>query len=842
MTGGAVLTAAKGGAARRLVQTMVIFLVLTAAAAAGTLGLTLATNADAQFLGAFTSQHGAHLAVTIDVAKVTRAQLARTAHLPGVTRAAGPYPETAVFLTGGTASGTPAGHSHPSGVRTESPPGQSPSPSGQSPSPSGKSSHGSRPSGQPTPRGVPSLSSNPLEETPSTGLAVAGRASPSGPLDDITVRKGRWATRPGEIVIDPNQYGDAAIGGTVTVTSAPGKPKLTVVGLALSVTEDQEAWVVPSQLAALRAKGTPVQEQMLYTFTHAATTGQVSADLAELKAALPAGAVTNSVSWLGLESSNAQIAGLNTPFVVAFAIIGLVLAVLITANVVSAAVVAGYRRIGVLKSIGFTPAQVAATYLGQIGMPALAGAIAGTALGDWWVLPELNGGPFAAQPVPLWINITVPLGLLALAGLVALIPARRAGRLSAVAAMTAGQAPRTGHGYAAHRLAARLPLPRPVSIGLAAPFTRPARSAATVAAVTFGLTAVVLATGVDTSLAKINAAATQPRQTAFVGVGLPPGKRALTPRQQQAILAALRAQPGTLSYAAIASGHASVPGVGSQVRVTAYRGDATGFGWDITSGTWYTGPGQVVVNTARHGTAHLATGQAIRMTVGGATVTAKITGEVYAPGPLLGALLTSEQTFTSAHASLPVRQYEAMIRPGTSQRKYTAALSRALGQGFTVLVQGVGTSTGVGNYGLVDTSLIRLLTILVAALAGLGVLNSVLMLTRERVHDLGIFKALGMTPPQSITMVTCWIIAPAIAAAIIALPAGMALQNAVMHAIAGGLPGSVTATSIGSLVHVYTPGGLALLALAGLAIAITGALGPAAWAAASRTTTALRAE
>jgi len=40
----------------------------------------------------------------------------------------------------------------------------------------------------------------------------------------------------------------------------------------------------------------------------------------------------------------------------------------------------------------------------------------------------------------------------------------------------------------------------------------------------------------------------------------------------------------------------------------------------------------------------------------------------------------------------------------------------------------------------------------------------------------------------------------------------------------------------------YTPGELALLALAGLAIAIIGALGPAIWAAASRTTTTLRAE
>jgi putative ABC transport system permease protein len=40
----------------------------------------------------------------------------------------------------------------------------------------------------------------------------------------------------------------------------------------------------------------------------------------------------------------------------------------------------------------------------------------------------------------------------------------------------------------------------------------------------------------------------------------------------------------------------------------------------------------------------------------------------------------------------------------------------------------------------------------------------------------------------------------------------------------------------------YTPAELALLAISGLAIALAGALGPAAWAAASTTTTALRAE
>ena len=66
----------------------------------------------------------------------------------------------------------------------------------------------------------------------------------------------------------------------------------------------------------------------------------------------------------------------------------------------------------------------------------------------------------------------------------------------------------------------------------------------------------------------------------------------------------------------------------------------------------------------------------------------------------------------------------------------------------------------------------------------------------------------------------------------------MALQDTVIHAI--GVDQAIPTP--GGVVHVYTAGELTLLALAGLAIAIAGALGPAAWAATSRTTTALRAE
>ncbi len=47
--------------------------------------------------------------------------------------------------------------------------------------------------------------------------------------------------------------------------------------------------------------------------------------------------------------------------------------------------------------------------------------------------------------------------------------------------------------------------------------------------------------------------------------------------------------------------------------------------------------------------------------------------------------------------------------------------------------------------------------------------------------------------------------------------------------------GTALTLTPGSVVHVYTAGELALLVLAGLAIAIAGALGPATWAAASKT-------
>jgi putative ABC transport system permease protein len=511
---------------------------------------------------------------------------------------------------------------------------------------------------------------------------------------------------------------------------------------------------------------------------------------------------------------------------------------LIVVSLVSGAVVAGFRRIGVLKSIGFTPLQVGAAYVAQAGIPAAAGIVAGIVAGNLWVTPLLSGPAqllgVSAQHAPAWIDLAVPAGMALLVVLAASVPALRAGRLSAIQAIAAGQAPRTGHGYAAHRLAGKLALPRPVTIGLAAPFGRPARAAATLAAILFGAIAVIMAAGLNNSISKIYSY--YPAQgLGQVAAGVPKGSQrlALTGAQSQQIEAALRAQPGT---AHVVADYDNVPesvrvaGV-TALNLQAYGGDSSWLGWPVITGTWYTARDQVDANTEFLSETGLRVGDRLTIDVGRLQVVTRIVGQVYDPnGP---SLWTSRQTLGTV-AGLGVTDYRIGLRPGTSLQRYTAALSRRLGPSIGVHL----ASEGTGASAAATLALIRALTELIVLLAALGVLSSVLIATRERVHDLGIFKSLGMTPRQTLIMVICNVIPLAVAAALIAIPAAVYLHAVTVREI-GTLTGSGMAAGA---ISVYQPPELVLLALSGLAIAALGALLPASWAAAARTTTALRTE
>jgi putative ABC transport system permease protein len=784
---GSVRTAS-GGMRRHAVQVIAIGLVVLVSTASATLGLALLAAGHGPFQHAFGAQNGADVTVTMNTAQVSPAALAATRDLTGVTAAAGPFATSTV-----------------------------------------QSQWNGQPFGQ---------------------MTLAGRSTAGGPVDDVVLNAGHWPDGPGQVVLDGSAGGGGpALGSTIAVTGVPGHPVLTVVGFGNSITSTADGWVTPGEIGRLRTSGVPPSAEVLYRFTHAATDGDIRADVAEITAGLPPDTVTGAASWLAAENSADGNGAIMEPFVIAFALIGLAMAVLIVGNVVSGAVVAGYQRIGVLKSVGLTPAQVVLAYLSRVGWPALAGCAAGVVVGNVLAVPVLKGSAGAygvgSQQVPWWASVLAPAGMFALVLLAGFGPALRAGRLSAAQAIAAGRAPRTGHGYAAHRLVSRLRLPRPLGLGLAAPFARPARTAVTLAAIAFGATAVIFAVGLHASLARAAASqehtATIPVYVQQSGPGRGPGggngdgpPPVPTAAQDAAALAALRAQPGTLHAVAHYDNQVKVAGIADGVDAQAFDGNAAWTGFGIIAGHWYDAPGEVDVNTAFLTDSGLAVGDTATVNTGTTQVTVRIAGEVFHP--------SSEPVLYGAAGTLPgvatlanLQDYDVALRPGTEAGAYVQAVNRTLGPDNPWQAT---TQHGGGQFYTIASDLVGLLALMVAIAAGLGVLNTVLMITRDRVHDLGVFKALGMRPGQVLTMVGGWIAVPAVVAAAIAAPAAVALNSATVRAMAGtahtGIPASFT--------QVFPPSRLALLSLAAVVIAAAGALLPATWAARTRPATALRAE
>jgi putative ABC transport system permease protein len=803
MMSGAVGRAMRGGLTRRRVQTLVIGLVVLVSTASSVLALAIVVDSNAPFDHAFAAQHGADVVASMDSARVSNAQLAATKHLPGVTAAAGPFAQLTVtpsVSSSGACSGGPCFGPGPIGPMT-----------------------------------------------------LAGRASPGGPVDEVTLQSGHWASGPGQLVLDATGAGPQVgipVGTRLTITDAPGKPTLTVVGIANSITASADGWVTPAEITALSSAANPAGAQMLYRFTSFGTSADLRADMAAVDRALPTGAVTGTQSYLSAKLNETGNIAPFVPFLFAFGVIGMVMAVLIVANVVSGAVVAGYRRIGILKSIGFTPAQVLAAYTGQVSVPALAGCVAGAIVGNLIAAPVLSQTASAygvgSLGVPAWVDTAVPLVMLCLVGLAAVLPALRAARLSAVQAIATGRAPRTGRGYTAHRLLGRLRLPRPVTIGLAAPFAKPARTAVTLIAVLLGAATVTLAVGLATSLRLVVADLSQDQAQqvqvlipngpigdgrivrVYSGPGAPPQPSAA--QAQRAIQAALAAEPGTLHYVAEADEQVSVAGLSQQFTLTAFRGGSGWTGWAMIAGHWFTGPDQVEVPAQFLTLTGDSVGDTITIANGDRQVTARIVGEVFSGQPQL---IADWPTLATLYPGITPGQYDIGLRPGTNELAYLQGLNSRLGSGYLVVSNHRHSQVVDLMIGLIGT-----LTLLLAAVAGLGVLNTVVLYSRERVHDLGVFKAVGMTPRQTIAMVVCWVAGTGLIAGLIAVPVGTLLHRIV-------LPAMASAADVGvppSLLTVYGNWELAGLALAGLVIAVVGALAPAGWAAATSTSSALRAE
>lgn len=779
----AVLTAALRDLRHRRLQTAVVALVVLLSSLAGTVALDLLVESDAPFDQAFASTAGAHLTLHVDSTHVTAAQLRSTASLAPVAAAAGPW---RALPLGISATGV------------------------------GK---------------------------PGNFLEVVGRADSGGPVDQLQVIHGRWVHRPGEVVLSRREAEDSGlfVNDTLDTTGTQGVNSLRVVGIAATVNDNTDAWVTPGQAATLRMpvipgggiKGqqTPLPAWlMMYRLHDASTQSAITAASNQIAHRLPADSVVDSSNWLTVRSSADITTSVMIPFLLAFSLFALLVAAMIIGNVVSGAVIAGYRDIGVMRAIGFTPVQAVAVLALQILIPATAGAAAGVVTG------LLASQPFLGQtadafnlPAPSalvpWVIVVCIGTALAVVLLATLIPGLRAARLSAAEAITAGTTPTLRRGHVVARLLARVPLPRSVTLGAADSIARPVRSAMTVVAVALGVATVTFAAGLTASLGDVKAALVRSQQVQVVATRDGGGYLG-TPMSDPELTAVIQHQSGTQRVAASDQVQAHITGLSQPIPIYGYRGASSWIGYVLINGRWFNGPGEAVAPTALFTTANLHLGDMVRISDGGRETNVRLVGEIFDEQEDNLLLRTGWPTLLAIAPTSEPHTYEIAV--SGDARQYAEELFTATsGRPVDVEING---DRGLDTPFLLITTAVAGLALVLTLCALAGVFNTVVLNIHEMARDMAILKALGMTRTQVTAMVLTTVVVIALVGVGIGIPAGILLHHGILVTMGHIATGTAIPQQFFAVFPWQVLGGLTL---AGFAVAILGAWLPARWAARS---------
>jgi putative ABC transport system permease protein len=774
----AVLVKAFRDIRRRRLQVAVVFLTTLLAVGTGTIALTLIAQTNDPYQTAFEAQKGAHLVVAFD-GRVDPGALAGTPAAIGASAFAGPYRATDMQFQSG-------GHKYT--------------------------------------------------------VTTIARDNPGGDVGQLLITGGRWPSHGNEIALTRSfaDLNHVSIGDRLRVLSVPEEPILTVVGVVVDIDElradvggQQHAWVIESAFASLTIKGASFY-QMDYRFASDPTSAQLQAHLDTLRASLPPDSIMGSISYIFARTVFHISTEILTGVLVAFSVFALAATAAIVANLVTGIVISAYREIGIMKAIGFTPTQVIGVFVLQILVPTAAACLIGIP-GAMVLSQPLLASNSQALGLAYQPTYSPVLGLLALAGallivtVAAMIPAFRAGRLKPAIVIANASAPRGQSGRWLRRVASMARLPRPVVLGLGDSAARPVRALLTLLAVVLGVATVVVALGETRTFNEIYSYEGHIGKVDVVVAKSP----ALADADATQLI---DSQPETKRVVAQAFANITAHGIADPVNTLTFRGDSAALGFLLTSGRWFSGPGEVVVNGGFLQDAHLKVGDTFAGTVNGAALKLRIVGVVYdfTAGPGGHIMMLDWSTLAAAVPDLSPSSYMVRLKPGSNVDAYVRRLAAAQPDLLDVQV------ASSGNTAFLSVIAVVLLAIagLIALIAVAGVFNTVLLNTRERLRDTATLKTLGMSPRQMIAMVATSGGFLALVGGLIAVPAGVAVYRVLFDQLSA-LGGNTTPPAF---YDVFATWELIVIPIVGVAVAIAAATIPGRWAARTNVVEVLHAE
>lgn len=223
----------------------------------------------------------------------------------------------------------------------------------------------------------------------------------------------------------------------------------------------------------------------------------------------------------------------------------------------------------------------------------------------------------------------------------------------------------------------------------------------------------------------------------------------------------------------------------------------------------------------------LKVGDRVALELGGRKISATVVGELIEGNAR--ALEASWQTLALLAPEARATEYTVRLAPGADVRAYVEAVE-ALDPGLRASVADSG-NTGTTTVVAFST----VFTVLLTLVASLGVFNTVLLNTRERRRDLGMLKSIGMTPRQVVVMTLTSVAGPGAVGGLLGIPLGIAAHRLVVDHVE-------VVTFPESMKDVWHAPQLAAMLLAGVAIAVLGALVPARSAARATIASVLHTE
>lgn len=508
----------------------------------------------------------------------------------------------------------------------------------------------------------------------------------------------------------------------------------------------------------------------------------------------------------------------------AFGTVAALVAGILIANAVAGAVRSETRHIGLLKAVGFTGRQLGLVYFAEYLGLALAGGVIGTTVGTLvgrpLVAPLSRPYGMDAPPIHLAALAIAPLLAIVIAGVFVAWPLRRAVRIDTVTAIRAGaEAPRG-------RATSLSAFPVTLAQAIRDLVSRRGRT------ILSGLGLMVSVVGLIFVLATnamIGSVLTDPDMS-FYGdadvLAMRSGlvaDSAVRPLLERAEVAEMMAEYQV---------EFSLPGEPERYFGRFLDGDVGSFRPPLLEGRMFRGDGEAVAGYGLAAERGLAVGDRVEVIVGGAPTSVTITGIVREFNNLGRMLTMPAATLHRAQPGTGANLYVIQLRPGVDEQAFADTVAGETGGlvGTTVLDADALPPT-IRDMRRVLLSLSVVMSVLVAV----GVLSSMALTVAERRREIGLLKAVGMTPRQVMASVLIGAALLALAAYIVGVPSGLALTDY----LAGGIGESI---GIGPISPPADPWALLLVLPVVLVVALLGAGLPARAASRVATLDVLRYE